>query len=178
MTQIVYRELQHHEAELLRHVDRSEHVDRIYRSMNGNLQLEETKQTISGWDECELAAYTSRLQAVMAAGGKAYGAWDGLRFVGIGSLDVSGVRGDRTVLKLDMLYVSAAYRGQGIGRQLTELVARQARSLGATRLYISATPSRATVDAYLRMGAKVLESPNPELLALEPEDIHLGMSLV
>ncbi len=142
------------------------------------LQLEETRQTVAAWQSSELAAYVSRLRGVIAAGGSAHGAWKERRLVGIGSLDVAGVGGDRNILKLDMLYVSAGYRGQGIGRQLTELVVRKARSLGATRLYISATPTRGTVDAYLRLGAAVLQSPDPELLALEPEDIHLSLTLV
>ena len=80
-------------------------------------------------------------------------------------------------MKLDMLYVSAGYRGRGIGRMLTEKAANLARSLGATTLYISATPTRATVDAYLRMGAQVLRVPDPASFALEPEDIHLSLPL-
>jgi GNAT superfamily N-acetyltransferase len=98
--------------------------------------------------------------------------------VGLGSLDTSGVGGDRAVMKLDHLYVSAGYRGRGIGHVLTRRVRDLARSLGASRLYISATPTRATVDAYLRMGAEMLDSPDPELFALEPEDIHLALSVV
>lgn len=85
--------------------------------------------------------------------------------------------GKNTVMTLDMLYVSAEYRGRGIGRRLTEMVASQARALGATTRYISATPTRRTVDAYLRMGANVLRSPDPEMLAREPDDIHLVLSL-
>lgn len=179
LKQVVYRELQHHEAELLGSIDRSERIDGIYRKMNGNLQFEETRQTVSSWRGSELTAYVARLQAVIASGGKVYAAWDERRrLVGIGSLDASGVGGDCTILKLDMLYVSAGYRGQGIGRRLTEMVAGRARSLGATSLYISATPTRGTVDAYLRMGAKVLGSPDAEMLAREPDDIHFSMSLV
>lgn len=48
-----------------------------------------------------------------------------------------------------------------------------ARAMGAERLYVSATPSRRTIDFYLRLGFTVSPSPDPELYALEPEDIHL-----
>ncbi|MDN7425526.1 hypothetical protein QZM72_04135 [Burkholderia sp. AU45388] len=48
-----------------------------------------------------------------------------------------------------------------------------ARAMGAARLYVSATPSRRTIDFYLRLGFTVNPSPDPELYALEPEDIHL-----
>ena len=60
---------------------------------------------------------------------------------------------------------------------LTKMLADQARSLGATALYISATPTRGPVDAYLRMGARVMAVPDPQLLAAEPEDIHLRLGL-
>jgi GNAT superfamily N-acetyltransferase len=178
MGTIVYRELQLHEAELLRSIDRSEGIDGIYRLVDGVLQLEDIRQTVTSWDGTELTAYVARLQGIIAAGGRAFGAWDGRRLVAIGSLETSGVGGDSAILNLDMLYVSAGYRGQGIGRKLTAMVANAARSLGAASLYISATPTRGTVDAYLRMGATVLGSPDPEMLALEPEDIHLSLSLV
>lgn len=175
---ILYRELEPHEAELLRAIDRSERIEGIYRNVDGALRLEERRETVSAWEPAELTALVARLQALMASGGKAFSAWDGSRIVGIGSLETSGVGGDRSVLKLDILHVSAGHRGRGIGRRLTELAAERARSLGARSLYISATPTRGTVDAYLRMGAAVLASPDPALLAREPEDIHLGLSLV
>jgi hypothetical protein len=53
------------------------------------------------------------------------------------------------------------------------LLAERARALGASGLYISATPTRNTVDAYRRMGASVLARPDPDLLAREPDDVHL-----
>jgi hypothetical protein len=44
-------------------------------------------------------------------------------------------------------------------------------------LYISATPTRNTVDAYLHLGAMLADPPDPYLLALEPDDIHLILAL-
>lgn len=174
MCQVIYRKLQGHEADLLGQIDRSEQIDCFYRWVGGALLLDAgRKETVAAWSASELAEYVSRLQAVMASNGYAYGAWKGVQLVGVAALDVNGVDADRATVKLDMLYVSAGYRGRGIGRKLTALVSAQARSVGAKCLYISATPTRNTVDAYLRMGAEVLASPDPELLAKEPEDIHL-----
>ncbi len=188
MDSIVYRELQVHEAQLLGTIDRSESIDGIYRATNGVLAFKELRQEIVSWSVMyeagtkytrpgQVAEYVAKLQVLMNSGGTVFGAWDERRLVGLGSLEPSGVGGDRGVMKLDMLYVSAGYRGRGIGRMLTELVANLARSLGATALYVSATPTRGTVDAYLRMGARLLQAPDPELLALEPDDIHLALSL-
>jgi GNAT superfamily N-acetyltransferase len=188
MDSIAYRELQAHEAQLLGSIDRSERIDGIYEATNGVLTCSEVQHEIVSWTTmydagtnytrpAQLVDYVARLQTLMNSGGTVFGAWDKRRLVGLGSLDVSGVGGNRGVTKLDMLYVSAGYRRQGIGRMLTEMVLNLTRSLGATALYISATPTRGTVDAYLCMGAHVLEVPDPELLALEPDDIHLALSL-
>jgi GNAT superfamily N-acetyltransferase len=177
MSQITYRELRPHEADLLGTIDRSELVEGIYRRVGGELQLEAVRQRVASWAGSELDGYVSRLRTVMASGGRAHAAWHASRLVGIGSLALSGSRGVRTLFQLDMLYVSAEFRGRGIGRQLTRRVAGEARSLGATTLYISATPTRGTVDAYLRMGAELVTHPDPELFAREPEDIHLLLPL-
>ena len=69
--------------------------------------------------------------------------------------------------------MSNAYRRQGVGRRLFELAKATARENGAKQLYISATPSENTINFYLRSGCRVTKQPDPELLALEPEDIHL-----
>lgn len=40
-------------------------------------------------------------------------------------------------------------------------------------VYVSATPSENTIHYYPRRGCVLAHQPDPELLALEPEDIHL-----
>ena len=145
----------------------------MYHVVDGRLVLRETRDEVRGWDPAELAAYVRRIEALLDAGGVALGAWDGARLVGLGTLDVRGVGGDGAVLKLDMLYVDAGHRHRGIGRVLTQRLAAEASARGARALYVSATPTRNTVDAYLRMGARLHPSPDPELLALEPDDVHL-----
>ena len=55
------------------------------------------------------------------------------------------------------------------------LVIKRARNMGAKKLYISATPSKHTVDFYIGLGCKIASEINPELFKLEPEDIHLEL---
>ena len=71
-----------------------------------------------------------------------------------------------------------AQRGAGLGRTLFAQAVRQARALGARQLYVSSTPSRHSVDFYLRRGCRPAGEPDPGLFALEPEDIHLELDLV
>ncbi len=177
MSTISYRRLRRDEAPLLRAIDRAEQIDGMYRVVDGRLQLREVRLDLPGWEPEELADYVRRIEALHDAGGVVLGAWDGPRLVGLGSLDVGGVGGDRTVLKLDMLYVGAGHRNLGIGRTLTKLLSAEARARGARVLYVSATPARNTVEAYLRMGARLLGTPDPKLFELEPEDVHLAIDL-
>lgn len=174
---ISYRELRTDETVLLGTIDRSERIDAIYRIVDGALTLEEAPMDVVGWDPVELAEFVARSDQVIATGGTVLGAWDGDALVGLASLDIGGVGGDRAVVKLDLLYVSSACRGSGIGRELAERVATLARSRGATALYISATPTRRTVDFYLGIGAERVRVPDPKSFALEPEDIHLILPL-
>jgi hypothetical protein len=48
-----------------------------------------------------------------------------------------------------------------------------ARREGARRVYVSATPSGSAVGFYRSQGFALTRDPVPELLALEPEDIHM-----
>ncbi len=52
-----------------------------------------------------------------------------------------------------------------------------ARETGASQLYVSSTPSSSAVGFYLSQGCRLVEEVDPELSALEPEDIHLILDL-
>lgn len=70
--------------------------------------------------------------------------------------------------------VSQEVRSSGIGNRLCadlELIARRA---GDTEIVVTATPSGNTVRFYLGRGYQPMAQPLPELLKLEPEDIHMG----
>lgn len=69
--------------------------------------------------------------------------------------------------------MSQGYRKQGLGSRLFNLAVEKAKALGAKKLYLSATPSENTVNYYLRLGCVLATEIDPELFALEPEDIHL-----
>lgn len=177
MKRLDYRKLELAEADLLGTIDRSEHIDGFYKVVDGQLELEPQSLDVPTWSGAELDAYIQRVRSLIESGGTVFSAWDGTRLVGIGTLDPRGVGGDPTFHKLDMLYVSADCRGHGVGRALTDRAIELARSLGAQSLYVSATPTRNTVDAYLRMGATLLAEPDPALFAFEPEDIHLVLRI-
>ena len=102
------------------------------------------------------------------------GAFDGDHLAGFAIYTPPGTR---DFAQLSVLHVSRLYRRTGIGRRLADEVLALARGNGATRLYVSATPTRGTVDFYMSCGFEPLATPDPELFALEPDDIHLDMRL-
>jgi ribosomal protein S18 acetylase RimI-like enzyme len=75
--------------------------------------------------------------------------------------------------QLGLLHVSNGYRRRGIASRLLEEVLVLARCDGATHLYVSATPSGSAVGFYLSKGFTPTSTPDPELLALEPDDVHM-----
>jgi GNAT superfamily N-acetyltransferase len=107
-------------------------------------------------------------------GGIARGAFSNGRLVGIGVV-VPHIR--PAIAQLAYLHVSHGYRFAGIGRRLSvdlELIARRA---GDTEIVVSATPTENTVRFYLARGYRPMAQPLPELLELEPEDIHMGKAI-
>jgi predicted N-acetyltransferase YhbS len=177
MGRVTYRRLVAAEARELAAIDRAEHIDGVYRVLEGKLVLEPADIEVAGWEQAELALYVARLEDLLDSGGVVLGAWHENQLVGLGALDVRPVGGSGALLKLDMLYVSAAQRRRGLGRELCSLLCAEARSRGATGVYVSASPTRSTVQAYLRCGARLLQPPDAELFRLEPEDVHLVIEL-
>jgi GNAT superfamily N-acetyltransferase len=177
MSPITYRALLPDDVLLFDTIDRSEIIDGRYRLVNGELVCDSLHHVVTGWYPSEIPDHVNGIQAAMVRGGAAFGAWHGTSLVGITALNVDGVGGDPTVVQLEPLQVSAPWRNHGIGKRLVGMLAGTARARGARSVYISSIPTRNTVDAYLRMGARLATPPDPELFAREPEDIHLVLPL-
>jgi predicted N-acetyltransferase YhbS len=170
---ITRRNLLREEIEQVWNIDRSEVIDNIYRFENGALVLRPEHHEVHGWPAGEAEKYTPILRDCFDRGGWFHGAFDRTDLVGAVILENKriGKAGDQ--LQLQFLHVSNTYRKTGLGTHLFELARATAKERGARRLYISATPSENTIKFYLRLGCVVTMEPDAELLALEPEDIHL-----
>ena len=79
--------------------------------------------------------------------------------------------------QLAALFVSRDYRRTGIARELTHRLIRMSRATGASRVYVSATPSRSAIAFYRSQGFTLTDNVHPELFAREPEDIHMVLEL-
>lgn len=168
-----FRELARAEIDLVWTIDRREHITSFYRVVDGGLQLEAHEVDVPGWPPDDVSKTTPLLHQMFDRGARFFAAFDGEQLAGASVLDTlpRGERGD--LLQLEFMQVGRDYRGRGLGSRLFEQARGAARELGARRLYISATPSENTIRFYQGRGATVLAVPDPELFALEPEDIHL-----
>ena len=171
------RELSRDEIKEIWTIDRSEVIEAIYYLEHGALVLKLEHFDMRGWPPGEPEHYTPLLESCYDHGGWFYGLFENDRLIGAAVLEGRFIGEDQDQLQLKFLHVSSPYRRQGLGRKLFELAAIEAWRRGARRLYISATPSENTVDFYRGLGCSVAAEPDPELFALEPEDIHLEFVL-
>ena len=174
---IVERALLRDEIALVWTIDRSEVVESVYRLENGNLVLHPEHYDVRGWPPGEAEKYTPILLECFDRGGWFYGVFDDARLIGVVVLDNEFLGKHKDQLQMKFLHVSRSQRNSGVGARLLELAKRIARDRGASKLYISATPSENTISFYQAQGCTVSAEPDPELFALEPDDIHLECKL-
>ncbi len=167
------RALQRDEISLVWQIDRREVIENVYYLRDGKLVLEPEYFDAHGWPPDEAEHYTPILTDCFDRGGFFWGAFEEDKIIGVAVLENKFIGSKRDTLQLKFLHVSHGVRKQGLGTKLFHLAAEKAKSLGACKLYISATPSENTINYYVRLGCILATEIDPELFALEPEDIHL-----
>lgn len=165
--------IQREEIPLIWQIDRREIVENIYYLQDGELILKPDYFDIQGWPPGESELYTPILLNCYDRGGIFWGAFENDRLIGVSILENKFIGSQHDTLQLKFLHVSRDYRKQGVATRLFHLAVEKARELGAKKLYISATPSENTVNYYSRLGCVLASEIDPELFALEPEDIPL-----
>ena len=170
--ELVWRRLTRGELGLIWTIDRREIVERRYDFRDGELVSRPDFYDIRGWPPGEPEKEAPILEATFDRGGVFLGVFDGPRLVALAVVDTRprGPRGD--LVQLTFLHVGHDHRRLGLGTELFEAAQAVASQLSAAGLYVSATPSENTVGFYLHRGCRVIAEPDPELFALEPEDIH------
>jgi len=170
---MIIRFLEREEIPLVWQIDRREVIHNIYYLREGELVLVPEYFEAQGWPPGEAEHYTPILLDCFDRGGAFWGAFEDGNIVGTAVLESKFIGSNSDTLQLKFLHVSRGERKQGLGAKLFHLAADHADSIGAKKLYISATPSENTISFYRRMGCVLASEIDPELFALEPEDIHL-----
>lgn len=175
MTSLAFRDLQLHEIVRIAEIDRSEEITGHYVFENKTLKLISSYETVSGFDPLELQNLLDQQRQLLEDGGKVIGVFSPDALVGVASVERRKRGAGFNYCKMDILYVSKNYRGRKIGQGLIEACKKAARLFGATKLYISATPTKHTVDFYLKHGAVPVQELDELLYRKEPDDIHLEL---
>jgi len=168
-----YRQMRKDELYRVGELDRREVIDHIYYFRNGKLELEKEHWDIPEWSDEQKQEYHQRLQDIYQRGGTIIGAFKDTKIAGIVALDHEFFGSNLDCLNLAALWVSQPFRDRGVGRHLVELVKKKAKALDAKNLYVSATPSKKTVEFYMSCGFQLAKVIDPKLFELEPEDIHM-----
>ncbi|WP_273804478.1 GNAT family N-acetyltransferase [Providencia rettgeri] len=166
------RKLQRDEIPSVWSIDRTELIEHLYLHQEGKLVLSKQRFDMKGWPEGEPEAYTPHLLDSYDQGAIFLGVFDEGKIIAAASVDNMWRGEQKDLLQLSFLHVSHAYRGKGLAGRLFQQCVDIATQKGAKGLYISATPSENTVHFYQYMGCELIKIPDPELFALEPEDIH------
>lgn len=177
MEEVIFRLLDQNELLRIKEIDRAENIFEYYEYKNGELIIKSVYDLVDSFDEAELQEMIQRQQLLIANGGQVIAAFTDDRLVGVASVEQKRRGKQQHYCKMDILYVSNSYRGNKIGHQLVQKCAETAKAFGAKKLYISATPTKATVDFYLKEGASLVEEIDEELFELEPLDIHLELKV-
>lgn len=170
---ITFRALERDEIAQIWNIDRSEIIHNIYILENGILARKPAYFEAKGWEAGAAERNTPDLLDCFDRGGWCWGAFDVDKLVGVAILESKLIGPAHDQLQLKFLHVGNGYRQQGLGKQLFELARAEARARGARLMYVSATPTENTIHFYQRRGCVLVDPPDPELLASEPEDIHL-----
>jgi predicted N-acetyltransferase YhbS len=167
------RLLQREEIPLIWQIDRREIIENVYYLRDGKLVLEPEHYDMQGWPPGEAELYTPHLLDCYDRGGTFWGTFENDTLIGVAILESNFIGSKKDMLQLKFLHVSRDYRKRGIASALFKLAVEKAKILRARKLYISATPSEHTVNYYMQLGCVLAVEVDPDLFALEPEDIHL-----
>lgn len=165
------------ELERLHEIDRAEVVRLLYTYRDGDLEEERVALKVPPWTEEKVGQLIRDIGPELDGGGAFLGAFMADVLAGVAVLGNRPVCGDEKMLQMVFLHVDRNHRRKGIARGLLEEVKRLARERGASRLYISATPSDSAIGFYMSGGCKLAPKVDKELYAKEPEDIHLVLDL-
>jgi GNAT superfamily N-acetyltransferase len=161
----------------LAELDRSEPVAMVYAVRDDEIVPLGHGEEIPQWSGAWLDGVIAFARRHLESGGTGVAAFDGDQLAGVAVLGGEPVGDDPQTLPLAILHVGRGHRRRGVASLLFHEMREEAARRGARRLYISATPSEGALRFYLGQGARLADPPDPALLALEPDDVHLALEL-
>ena len=172
-----YRKMEQEEAGKIGEIDATCYIQNAWRNIDGKLTLVEIN-----WTDYELPNgldwHLDHFRKTIENGGYSFGCFDNETLVGYGTLEAKVFGKKSKYVLLDQLFVSKDYRNRKIGKQIISMCAKQAKSLGANKLYLCAGSSEATIAFYKKIGCVNAEEINWELFEEDPNDMQLELQLI
>ena len=176
---INYRYLRKEDLEGMRGIDRSDYSASWCVVRDGGIVRDEREFHHRGFSDTDWTEIITEFSSALDRDRRIIaGALEDGKLLGIAGLDTAGKYGEKkNMYNLGPMWVGREHRGRGIGKALFRMMVKEAHKHDIQALYVSATPSPATVEFYIAMGCKLLNEPDPVLFRKEPEDIHLYYEL-
>jgi GNAT superfamily N-acetyltransferase len=175
----IYIWLDRSDLDLIAEIDRSEHITKSYVQIGRDLTSQEVDWQAPNWltdgvGDHSINHIKSFCSNHLRRGAAMLGALSSRRLVGVGLLQPN-IRPSTS--QIAFLHVSRLKRRNGIASRILKELINNADEQGAKQIYVSATPTGSAVGFYLHHGFRPTSKPLPELLSLEPEDIHMVKQL-
>jgi ribosomal protein S18 acetylase RimI-like enzyme len=178
MEQIQYRKLLLNDITpfLLKDFNRYQETSFVLFKNQNQYKIKEDNFTDS-WNDVKKAEVLKDLQHCINSGGFVLGAFRDNQLIGFANVESKRFGSENQYVELPYIHISNKHRGRGIGKHLFELCCRNAKLLGAKKLYIGAHPSVETQQFYQKVGCTYAEEINEAIYKREPLDIQLEYHL-
>ena len=147
-------------------------VSECWRNIDGEWKLLPVAFT-EDWDleKCreEAAEITDRVNRDLIA----FAAVENDKIAGYITVVTKQIGSRKQYLQLEAFQVSEPYRGRGIGKQLFTDACKNAKEIGAEKLYISAHSSKESLAAYKALGCVHVQEIIHSIADKEPCDVQL-----
>ena len=147
-------------------------VSECWRNIDGEWKLLPVAFT-EDWDleKCreEAAEITDRVNRDLIA----FAAVENDKIAGYITVVTKRIGSRKQYLQLEAFEVSEPYRGRGIGKQLFTDACKNAKEIGAEKLYISAHSSKESLAAYKALGCVHVQEIIHSIADKEPCDVQL-----
>lgn len=149
------------------HFNRHQEIRWCWRKLNSNWALENTPGVVE-WNKNDIASLVERLRITLGSSGILLGAFIGHYLIGFASIEIESFGTYYEYLLLSNLHVSYEHRRKGVGKKLFHIACRNAKGMGAQKLYISVPPYEETHAFFKSMCCVEATYCNRELMKAEP----------
>lgn len=132
---------------------------------------------VDDWDHEKKSAVVHSLRCCMQAGGSVIGVYRERELIAFANVENEKFGTYSDYVELPYIHVSRELRGSGIGKRLFEICCKEAKLLGAKKLYVAAHPSVETQQFYKRMGCTLASEINTVIFNKEPLDLQMEYPL-